>query len=98
MQLLGGAKCFFVLGTGKAQFQYVGVTVLVDPTNWLLVPMQASGSLGVPGVGTLRIPAPIPNNQLLVGTDFDLQVVAADRGSSGGMASAANGLHVVICR
>lgn len=97
-RLLGGASCFLVVGTDKAQFPYIGVTVLVEPKNWILVPMQATGSAGVPGVGSLRIQAPIPNKPLLVGVDFDLQVVAADRGSAGGLASASDGLHVVICR
>jgi len=97
-RLLGGAKCFLVLGTDKAQFPYIGVNVLVDPKNWILVSLQASGSTGVPGVGTLRIPTPIPNNKLLVGLDFNLQVVAADKGAPGGLASATDGLNVVICR
>ncbi|MHC4079164.1 MAG: hypothetical protein ACYST0_12075 [Planctomycetota bacterium] len=86
------------LGNASFRIDGVGVTVLVDPKNWFLIPLQATGTTGVPGVGTLRIPTPVPNNPLLVGADFDLQVVAADRGSTGGEASATNGLNVVICR
>jgi hypothetical protein len=97
-RLLGGATCYVVIGTTKARFPLIGVTVLVDPTNWLLLPMQATGTSGMAGAGTLRIPAAIPNNSRLIGARFQFQTVALDRGATGGVAAATDGLSVGICR
>ncbi|MFQ5504985.1 MAG: hypothetical protein ACE5F1_09350, partial [Planctomycetota bacterium] len=49
-RLLGGAPCFFLLSPRKTQFQLLGVTVLVDPGGWILLPMTASGAANVPGI------------------------------------------------
>ena len=63
----------------------------------LMLPLKASGTTGVPGVGTLRIPIQIPNDPRLIALNFDFQAVALDPGSPGGVAAASDGLDVVIC-
>ena len=73
-----------------------GVTILVDPVGWVAVPMLASGTTGVPGVGALQVPLPIPVNQLLVGAELDFQVLAVDPAGAAGL-SASDGLTLTIC-
>jgi hypothetical protein len=97
-RLLGGANCYVVIGTARSRIPLIGVTVLVDPTNWLLLPMQATGTSGLAGAGTLRIPASIPNDTRLIGARFQFQAVALDRGATGGVAAATDGLSLGICR
>lgn len=97
-RLLGGASCFLLLGTRKAQIPIVGVTLLVDPGSWLLMlPLTASGTVGIAGVGTLRVPIGIPADPRLVALPLFLQAAAIDPGAPQGVVAATNGLEVVIC-
>lgn len=97
-QLLGDTGCLLLLGFDKFQFPFNGITILVEPTDWLVVSARASGAAGVPGVGTLQIPVPIPNRATLVGAEVDFQVLALDPGSPQGMLAATNGLTMAICQ
>jgi hypothetical protein len=95
-RLLGGASCFLILGAGRDQLLVAGVTILVRP-DWIVVASRATGTAGVPGVGALRVPIPIPDNPGLVGAEFDFQALALDSGSPTGIAAATDGLAIVIC-
>jgi hypothetical protein len=97
-RLLGGSTCFLLLGTKKSEIPLAGINLLVDPGSWILfLPVPAGGKPGVPGVGTLRIPMPVPNDPRLIALELYFQVVAIDPGSPKGIAAASDGLSVVIC-
>lgn len=97
-QLLGGADCFLILGVARTQLQFLGITILVDPAIWLVVPQRATGTSGAPGSGAVQVPTPIPNDPGLVGAEIDFQILALDAGSPQGVAAATNGLSMVICQ
>ncbi len=96
-QILGAARCALLLGTDKAQVQILGVGVLVEPSTWVVIPGQANGTAGVAGAGAVQTAIPIPNDSLLLGTEFDFQLIAIDPGASQGMAAATDGLSLVVC-
>ena len=95
-QLLGGAGCVLLVGASQSQIPFLGLTILVDPSAWIAIGLQATGMPGVAGDGALQIPVAIPNNPLLVGAELDFQVLVVDPGAALGLA-ATDGLTMTIC-
>jgi len=96
-QLVGGANCFLLAGFGKAQVPAVGVEILVDLNQVIVINLAASGTPGVAGDGELHVPLPLPNLPIAVGVEVDMQVVVMDAGSPNGFASASDGLSMTLC-
>ena len=72
-----------------------GLTLLVDPTIGLGIPVQANGAYGVAGVGMARIALPAPNDTNLVGINLFLQGFFTDTRFPDSLAHT-QGLHLDV--
>lgn len=94
----GGSPAVLLVGSATASFPVSFGTLYVDPFQ-PLVPLSLvlGGAPGVAGEGGFSLPAPIPNQNALLGTSVYLQVLVADPISQGG-ASHTAGLVLTLCR
>lgn len=94
--LLGGASCFVLVGFGQVSVPVLGIDLLVNPAAMLTFAGQADGAAGIAGAGSLVTPLPIPSDPAFVGLELDLQLVALDAGSPGGLLAASAGLSTQV--
>lgn len=78
----------FLLGTTPTAIPIFGITLLVDPSSWLITP-----GFFVSGAGTAALPLPIPNNITLLSLTLCNQGVIVDAGGPFGF-SATQGLRL----
>lgn len=96
---LGGATCFFAIGTGSAAIPFKAAALLVDPAGgfYVMVPLPLSGPAGVPGAGSFDVVDEIPNDPVLDGVHLYAQVLVVDAGATKKVAMS-DGLDLTICR
>jgi hypothetical protein len=95
-QMLGGVHGLLLVGFGRAQLAFAGGNLLVDLTlPFQLIPLCAGGSLGVPGDGTIALPAQITDG-LLIDSEVDAQFILLDSGASQGFAMS-DAISFVVC-
>jgi FG-GAP-like repeat len=88
---LGGTSGLLAVGTSPASSPLLGGTLLVTPDFFL--PIQLTGSAGVPGTGSLSLSVVIPAS--LAGVSIWHQAGLVDPGASFGV-SATNGLRIAL--
>ena len=93
---VGSAACLLLQGFGQATFDVLGAEILVVPVPITITNATASGAPGVAGEGEVAYPLPIPDDPVLVGLEVDLQLVALDPGSPGGVIAASQGLTTLL--
>lgn len=91
--LLGGAPGAFLIGFGRANVPFLGGTLLVDLSPFLMTTFVAQGTGA--GAGTFKLPMPLPNDLGLVGLVVDIQLAQADPGAVQHV-SLSNGLELKI--
>ena len=84
-KVLGGATGLLLIAGKPALLPLFGGTLLVDPTIHFVFPIAANGSVGVPGAGSVTLPAPLPNDKNLIGASGYLQAGFADKGAPQGV-------------
>jgi N-acetylneuraminic acid mutarotase len=93
---MGGAWGGILLGSGpasKTSLPMLGGTMLVIAS--LVSPIALSGQYGLPGIGSVSVPVPVPNNPNLAGFNVNMQAVFLDAGAPAGVA-ASNGLAIWV--
>ena len=93
-QLVGGASGALFLGLTSAAAPFKGGTFRVG-TIFLSLGLAAGGAAGVPGAGTLAIPAVLPGNPALTGLSIFLQGAFSDPAAVKGIALT-QGLQMTI--
>ena len=92
----GGARGFIVVSRGADQFDFGTGSILVslaEVQSTLIV--QASGAEGMPGVGVVNCPVPVPADPALLGETVYLQAFFEDSGTPFGW-STTNGIRVMV--
>jgi hypothetical protein len=92
---LGGATAWILGGPAPAALPFKGGTLLVSPGSATIVPLVLSGPAGVPGVGTLLLPIPLPNIPAYIGASLRMQTLVPDPAAPAGWAMTA-GLQFTI--
>jgi len=87
---VASAPGFLLLSTASNQLPLKQGWLLVDPTGWLLIPVQANAQ------GTLQLPVSVPAGPGWAGLPVSLQIALADAGQGQGWAFS-NGLAGVLC-
>jgi hypothetical protein len=87
---VASAPGFLLLSTASTQLPLKQGYLLVDPTGWLLIPVQADGQ------GELQLQVSVPASPAWAGLPVSLQVALADAGQGNGWAFS-NGLAGVLC-
>jgi thermitase len=94
--MFGASSGVFLVGFAQAYINLgQGLIVNVAPP-YIIVQISTSGP-GLPGVGTVEVPVPIPNDVSLDGLAFDTQFLVHDGGGPLGF-QATKGLESVICQ
>lgn len=93
LDLTGGqpnASGYLIASLAQASLPAKGGTLLVDPTSWLLLPVNADGA------GQLHLPVTVPADPLLIDLEVALQGVLSHTGQPAGWAFS-NGLSGSFC-
>jgi hypothetical protein len=94
---IGGAPALLLAGAAPAAQAFGWGTLYVAArAPFFSVPLVLGGTAGVPGAGALSLPAPIPDDALLLGLQLYVQALVADPGGAGGLTHT-QGLRLTIC-
>lgn len=99
---VGGAPCVIAGSLARAEIPFFGGVLYGDfltPNTFVALSFFTSGLAGIPGIGTARLPVPIPNDTTLIGLTTYWQAFVSDTASSSPLAvSHSGGLAVMVIR
>lgn len=94
---MGGAPALLLVGGAPASQSFGwGTLHVATAAPFVTLPLVLGGQPGLPGAGSLVLPAAIPDDAALLGLDVYLQALCADPGGAGGLTHT-QGLRVTIC-
>lgn len=82
--MVGGSFCYLFLGLGEAELPVFGGDFHVDISGaefWTSRIFATGGTPGVGGSGHVDLPVVLPNDPILIGTEWFMQYLVADTGA-----------------
>jgi hypothetical protein len=99
---VGGAPCVIAGSLLRDEMPFFGGVLYGDfltPNAFVALSFFTSGLAGIPGIGTAKLPVPIPNDTTLIGLTTYWQGFVSDNASSSPLAvSHSGGLAVTVIR